>query len=215
MQRRSVPRFQFVVLNRLNTENVREDLLGEFEFELSPPYLLYRSSTEVNGIWFFQQEECDDMSALFDSITSAHAKEDQAAPQQLTAQGLMAAMNLGGGGPAAAPAPAAQTDSVGAFFAGQLGGGGASAAPAVPAAEPLATAAPAPTIAEEPKQKREKKKEKAAPVPVENGRDSPVAERGGGGGGGVSREVVRAAMYKLVANDNFIDLMVKEIKRSM
>ena len=214
MQRRTVPRFQFVVLNRLNTENVREDLLGEFEFELSPPYLLYRSSTEVNGIWFFQQEECDDMSALFDSITSAHAKEDQAAPQQLTAEGLMAAMNLGGGA-AAAPAPAAQTDSVGAFFAGQLGGGGASAAPAVPTAETLATPAPAPTIAEEPKQKREKKKEKAAPVPVENGRDSPVAERGGGGGGGVSREVVRAAMYKLVANDNFIDLMVKEIKRSM
>ena len=85
----------------------------------------------------------------------------------------------------------------------------------MPTAEPLATPAPAPTIAEEPKQKREKKKEKAAPVPVENGRDSPVAERGGGGGGGVSREVVRAAMYKLVANDNFIDLMVKEIKRSM
>ena len=45
-----MPRFQFVVLNRLNTENVRENLLGEFEFELSPPYLLYRSSTEVNGI---------------------------------------------------------------------------------------------------------------------------------------------------------------------
>ena len=76
-KRRSVPRFQFVAMNRLNTENVRENLLGEFEFELSPPYLLYRSSTEVNGIWFFQQEECDDMSALFNSITSAHAKEDR------------------------------------------------------------------------------------------------------------------------------------------
>ena len=51
---------------------------------------------------------------------------------------------------------------------------------------------------------------------VESGRDSPVAERGGGGGGGgLNREVVRAAMYKLVANDNFIDLMVKELKRSM
>jgi hypothetical protein len=38
-----------MVLNRLSTENCREDLLGEFEFELSPPYLLYRSSisTEV------------------------------------------------------------------------------------------------------------------------------------------------------------------------
>ena len=203
-----MPRFQFVVLNRLNTENVRENLLGEFEFELSPPYLLYRSSTEVNGIWFFQQEECDDMSALFDSITSAHAKEDQQQPQ-LTAEGLMAAMNLGS---AAQPAQPQPTGSVEAFFAGQLGRGGASAAPA-PIPEPLAMPAPAPTMADEPKQKREKKKEKP-PAVVESGRDSPVAERGGGGGG-LNREVVRAAMYKLVANDNFIDLMVKELKRSM
>ena len=201
-----MPRFQFVVLNRLNTENVRENLLGEFEFELSPPYLLYRSSTEVNGIWFFQQEECDDMSALFDSITSAHAKEDQQQPQ-LTAEGLMAAMNLGS---AAQPAQPQPTGSVEAFFAGQLGRAGASAAPA-PIPEPLAMPAPAPTMADEPKQKREKKKEKP-PAVVESGRDSPVAERGGGG---LNREVVRAAMYKLVANDNFIDLMVKELKRSM
>jgi hypothetical protein len=42
-----VPRFQFVVLNRLSTENCRVDLLGAFEFELSPPYLLYRSAEEV------------------------------------------------------------------------------------------------------------------------------------------------------------------------
>ena len=149
------------------------------------------------------------MSALFDSITSAHAKEDQQQPQ-LTAEGLMAAMNLGS---AAQPAQPQQTGSVEAFFAGQLGRGGASAAPA-PLPEPLAMPAPAPTIADEPKQKREKKKEKPAAA-VESGRDSPVAERGGGGGGGLNREVVRAAMYKLVANDNFIDLMVKELKRSM
>ena len=133
------------MLNRLNTENVRENLLGEFEFELSPPYLLYRSSTEVNGIWFFQQEECDDMSALFDSITSAHAKEDQQQPQ-LTAEGLMAAMNLGS---AAQPAQPQPTGSVEAFFAGQLGRAGASAAPA-PIPEPLAMPAPAPTMADEP-----------------------------------------------------------------
>lgn len=149
------------------------------------------------------------MSALFDSITSAHAKEDQQQPQ-LTAEGLMAAMNLGS---AAQPAQPQQTGSVEAFFAGQLGKGGASAVPA-PLPEPMAMPAPAPTIADEPKQKREKKKEKPAAV-VESGRDSPVAERGGGGGGGLNREVVRAAMYKLVANDNFIDLMVKELKRSM
>jgi hypothetical protein len=36
-----------------------------------------------------------------------------------------------------------------------------------------------------------------------------------GGGGGVSRDNVRAAMYKLVSNDNFIDLMVRELKKAM
>ena len=69
VRRNTAPTFQFVVLNRLSTENTVEDLLGAFEFELSPPYLLYRSSTEVNGIWFYKQEECDAMSALFDKIT--------------------------------------------------------------------------------------------------------------------------------------------------
>ena len=49
VKRRTVPRFEFVVLNRLSVENCREDLLGEFEFELSPPYLLYRSKTEVGS----------------------------------------------------------------------------------------------------------------------------------------------------------------------
>ena len=206
MQRRSVPRFQFVVLNRLNTENVRENLLGEFEFELSPPYLLYRSSTEVNGIWFFQQEECDDMSALFNSITSAHAKEDQQQPQ-LTAEGLMAAMNLGSAAaqPAQQPQP---TGSVEAFFAGQLGRAGASGARAD--SRTLAMPAPAPTMADEPKQKREKKKEKPPAVEFRRTPRLPAGRRRRGGG---CPRAARAAMYKLVANDNFIDLMVKEPKR--
>jgi len=70
--RRSVePIFQFVVLNRLSAENTVENLLGDFEFERSPPYLLYKNETEVNGIWFYKQEECDAMSELFNKITNA------------------------------------------------------------------------------------------------------------------------------------------------
>ena len=65
-----------------------QDVLVDFEFELSPPYLLYRTGNEVgsarfsaaprsaahasrrlpapqvNGLWFYQQEECDQMTAL-------------------------------------------------------------------------------------------------------------------------------------------------------
>ena len=64
-----------------------QDVLVDFEFELSPPYLLYRTGNEVrsprlarfrdcgsasrcplrpqvNGLWFYQQEECDKMTFL-------------------------------------------------------------------------------------------------------------------------------------------------------
>ena len=30
-------------------DQLKEDILGDFEFELSPPYLLYRNKNEVNG----------------------------------------------------------------------------------------------------------------------------------------------------------------------
>ena len=40
VKRRTAPRFQFVVLNRLSTTNLVEDLTDDFEFELSPPYIM-------------------------------------------------------------------------------------------------------------------------------------------------------------------------------
>ncbi|KAK4408424.1 decapping enzyme-like protein [Sesamum angolense] len=35
------PRFQFIVMNRRNTDNLVENLLGDFEYEVQVPYLLY------------------------------------------------------------------------------------------------------------------------------------------------------------------------------
>ena len=79
-------------------------------------------------------------------------------------------------------------------------GGGAPFAPA-----------PAPKAnAREPKKKKER-----TPAAADDEDGESDARGGGGGGGGLNRESVRAAMYKLVSNDNFIDLMVKELKRSM
>lgn len=43
-----------------------EDLLGDFEFEVQVPYLLYRNAArEVNGIWFYNASECEDVANLF------------------------------------------------------------------------------------------------------------------------------------------------------
>ncbi|KAM3273661.1 hypothetical protein ACQJBY_043072 [Aegilops geniculata] len=75
VKRNSQPRFQFIVMNRRNTDNLVEDLLSDFEYELQPPYLLYRNATqEVNGIWFYNQQECEAVASLFGRILNAYAK---------------------------------------------------------------------------------------------------------------------------------------------
>ncbi|CAN0900520.1 mRNA-decapping enzyme-like protein [Linum grandiflorum] len=75
VKRNAQPRFQFIVMNRRNTDNLVEDLLGDFEFELQLPYLLYRNAAqEVNGIWFYNPRECEDVANLFTRILNAYAK---------------------------------------------------------------------------------------------------------------------------------------------
>lgn len=50
----------------MQTENLVENLLGDFEYEVQKPYLLYRNaSQEVNGIWFYNPKECEDVANLF------------------------------------------------------------------------------------------------------------------------------------------------------
>lgn len=61
---------QFLCLTKssfLCADNLVEDLLGDFEYEVQVPYLLYRNaSQEVNGIWFYNQRECEEVANLFD-----------------------------------------------------------------------------------------------------------------------------------------------------
>ncbi|CAA0810706.1 mRNA-decapping enzyme-like protein [Striga hermonthica] len=69
------PRFQFIVMNRRNTDNLVENLLGDFEYEVQVPYLLYRNaSQEVNGIWFYNARECEEVANLFSRILNAYSK---------------------------------------------------------------------------------------------------------------------------------------------
>ncbi|KAK1287612.1 mRNA-decapping enzyme-like protein [Acorus calamus] len=75
VKRNTQPRFQFIVMNRRNTDNLVEDLLGDFEFELQVPYLLYRNAAqEVNGIWFYNSQDCEAVAALFSRILNAFSK---------------------------------------------------------------------------------------------------------------------------------------------
>lgn len=75
VKRTSKPRFQFIVMNRRNTENLVENLLEDFEYEVQVPYLLYRNAAqEVNGIWFYNPRECEEVANLFSRILNTFAK---------------------------------------------------------------------------------------------------------------------------------------------
>ncbi|KAJ7564081.1 hypothetical protein O6H91_02G000600 [Diphasiastrum complanatum] len=75
VKRRTQPRFQFIVMNRRSTENLVEDLLSDFEYDTQVPYLLYRNAAqEVNGIWFYNPGECEEVAKLFSRILNAFSK---------------------------------------------------------------------------------------------------------------------------------------------
>ncbi|XP_059659634.1 mRNA-decapping enzyme-like protein [Cornus florida] len=75
VKRNAQPRFQFIVMNRRNTDNLVENLLGDFEYEVQVPYLLYRNAAqEVNGIWFYNARECEEVATLFSRILNAYSK---------------------------------------------------------------------------------------------------------------------------------------------
>ncbi|GMJ00838.1 decapping 1 [Hibiscus trionum] len=78
VKRNTQPRFQFIVMNRRNTDNLVENLLGDFEYEVQDKYLLYRkASQEINGIWFYDAHELEEVANLFSRILTAYSKVPQ------------------------------------------------------------------------------------------------------------------------------------------
>ncbi|XP_022882807.1 mRNA-decapping enzyme-like protein isoform X2 [Olea europaea var. sylvestris] len=75
VKRNTQPRFQFVVMNMRREENLVENLLHNFEFEVQLPYLFYRNAAqEVNGIWFYDSRECEEVANLITRILNAYSK---------------------------------------------------------------------------------------------------------------------------------------------
>ena len=61
-KRSTEPRMRLIVLNRLSTENLVQDLSAAFQFEEMDPYLIYRADEKerkavINGIWCYQPAE--------------------------------------------------------------------------------------------------------------------------------------------------------------
>ncbi|XP_044945790.1 mRNA-decapping enzyme-like protein isoform X2 [Hordeum vulgare subsp. vulgare] len=75
VKRNTQPRFQFLVMNRRNTENLVEDLLDGFEYQAEVPYIIYRNAaSEIIGIWFYEPEECGEVVHIFSRIHKAYSR---------------------------------------------------------------------------------------------------------------------------------------------
>lgn len=77
VKRRRDPRFQIIVLNRMSVDNLVENILGDsFAYELSKPYIMYRNDENIiHGIWFFEERECDVVSNLLTRILATYQPE--------------------------------------------------------------------------------------------------------------------------------------------
>lgn len=63
-----------LVLNKKSATNYSEDVLGGFEFESAPPYLLYRNERdEVFGVWFYDQGECARLEGVLQKIVKENS----------------------------------------------------------------------------------------------------------------------------------------------
>ncbi|KAL3268000.1 hypothetical protein HHI36_007133 [Cryptolaemus montrouzieri] len=67
--RNGEPFHSIMVMNRLNTNNLIEPIVKDFDFQMQVPFLLYRnSSNKIFGIWFFNKEECIKITYLIELI---------------------------------------------------------------------------------------------------------------------------------------------------
>jgi len=61
-QREAEPKYGFTIMNRLNPENHIEPVTGQLDFQIQPPFLLYKNSNnEIRGIWFYSRTECENV----------------------------------------------------------------------------------------------------------------------------------------------------------
>lgn len=63
------PLHSIMIMNRLNTNNLIEPIVKEFEYQLQAPFLLYRNSkNKIFGIWFYNREECVNITIILESL---------------------------------------------------------------------------------------------------------------------------------------------------
>ncbi|GJN22740.1 hypothetical protein PR202_gb10335 [Eleusine coracana subsp. coracana] len=62
-------------LNIRLRENLVEDLLTDFEYDVQVPYVMYRNAAdEIIGIWFYNPQECHEVAHIFSRIQYAFSR---------------------------------------------------------------------------------------------------------------------------------------------
>ncbi|KAF6257964.1 Dcp1-like decapping family-domain-containing protein [Scenedesmus sp. NREL 46B-D3] len=77
IKRRTQPRFQMLVLNKLSTDNYIETVHGGLEMETNPPYLMYtHGNDEIHGIWFFEEADLHRLAGLLQKVLNQLPRPD-------------------------------------------------------------------------------------------------------------------------------------------
>ena len=190
VSRSEEPKYQFVVLNRISSENLIESVTSDFQMELTDQFLLYRNEQqEISGIWFYSANERASIAELLQSIVGS---------AQPTAAAAAAAAAATPAEPAstAVTEDAAPANNVAQFFS--MAAAAQQAAPPMPTPEAIPAPAAIPAQSA-PKGKAAKAKTatptSASPTPPD------VA---------ALKAALRTKLSSLLNDDAFMDVLVQE-----
>eukprot|EP01132_Coremiostelium_polycephalum_P008388 gene8388-10303_t len=80
VKRMEFPYEQLIVLNRLSTKNLVEDISEKLVIKCQGPYLIYKNKSEdINGIWFY---EPSDQEKIFNQLKDIQQQPQQPQQQQ-------------------------------------------------------------------------------------------------------------------------------------
>jgi len=191
--RSEAPLHQFVVLNRLSSNNLVENVTADFQMELTEQFLLYRNEKqEINGIWFYNTAEREAIFKLLNSLASSYNPADANAPETAPAPAAEAPDPV----PPANLTPSAACPSVEQFFHMMQSSVSTATVPPMPAtataSAPEAALQAAPVAAP------------PAPAAPTKAKAAPVSDHQ------ALKQKLKAQLTALLDNDQFMDLLVSE-----
>lgn len=78
-EREAEPKYGFTIMNRLNPENHIEPVTGHLDFQIQPPFLLYKNSeSEIRGLWFYSGDECQKIGNRIQELVKEVEREQEA-----------------------------------------------------------------------------------------------------------------------------------------